>query len=82
MIMGLPVIATDWNLNSELIDNNKTGLIIEPNNIIALQNAIKTFVNNPIDIKNMKKQIIKKASLLHAENVLKKLEDHLNLKNF
>lgn len=82
MIMGLPVIATDWNLNSELIDNNKTGLIIEPNNIIALQNAIKTFVNNPIDIKIMKNQIIKKASLLHAENVLKKLEDHLNLKNF
>ena len=81
MIMGLPVIATDWSLNSELVDDNETGLIIEPNNINALQDAIKNFVNNPIDLKIMKKRIIKKAALFHTDNVLKKLEDHLNLKN-
>lgn len=81
MIMGLPVIATDWNLNSELVDDNKTGLIIEPNNIDALQDAIKTFVNNPLDLEIMKKRILKKASLFHADNVLKKLENHLNSHN-
>jgi len=78
MVMGLPVIATDWSLNSELVDDNKTGLIIEPNNIKALQDAMETFVNNPIDLKIMKKRIIKKASLFHADNVLKKLENHLH----
>jgi glycosyltransferase involved in cell wall biosynthesis len=77
MIMGLPVIATDWNLNSEIVDDNKTGLIIEPNNIDALQDAIKTFVNNPLDLEIMKKRIIKKASLFHVNNVLEKLENHL-----
>jgi glycosyltransferase involved in cell wall biosynthesis len=77
MIMGLPVIATDWNLNSEIIDNNKIGFIIEPNNSVALQDAIKKFINNPIDLKRMKKQIIKKASLFHSDEVLKKLEKHI-----
>lgn len=40
-IAGLPVIASNWNMNSEIITDGKNGLIIETNNVEALSDAMK-----------------------------------------
>ena len=39
-IAGLPVIATDWNMNTEIIKEGENGFIIPPNNIRALMNKM------------------------------------------
>ena len=37
---GLPVIASDWNMNREVVVDGKTGTIIPPNDVKALSDAI------------------------------------------
>lgn len=43
----IPVIATNVGGNPELITQNKTGVLIPPNNPKAMSNAILNLVNNP-----------------------------------
>jgi len=47
MAVGLPVIATRVGGNSELVDHGKTGLLVSPQNICALEEAINTYFSNP-----------------------------------
>lgn len=44
----LPVIITNSAASSELIENGKTGFIIQKNNTLQLQNALTMFLNNSI----------------------------------
>lgn len=46
-IAGVPVIATNVGGIPEIIQSNKTGLLVEPENAKALENAIKTLFQNP-----------------------------------
>lgn len=46
MSMKVPVIATNIGGNAEVIENNETGILVELNNVIALKNAIKLFMNS------------------------------------
>ncbi len=39
-ISGLPVIATDWNMNSEIVSNEKTGLMINIHDEKALADSM------------------------------------------
>jgi glycosyltransferase involved in cell wall biosynthesis len=45
-LAGLPVVATDAGSNSEVIENNKTG-IISTKNIIDLSSALKSIFADP-----------------------------------
>ncbi len=47
MAAGKPVIATDVGGNSELVEHNKTGLLIEKENITQLKDAILFLINHP-----------------------------------
>ena len=46
MATGKPVIATDVGGISEIITNNDSGLLIEPNNSMQLAAAISTVLQN------------------------------------
>jgi glycosyltransferase involved in cell wall biosynthesis len=46
-IAGLPVIATDWSLNGEIIHHGKTGWIVPNRNIEALADAMEQVIRNP-----------------------------------
>ena len=70
MIMGIPVIATDWNYNAEFIRNNIDGLIIPPNDISALTNAIKFIIQNPTKANEMSNNIRTKSKEFSVEKVL------------
>lgn len=50
---GLPVIATDWNCNAEIIKNGSNGILYVPERKDSLQCAIEQFIehNNADDIK-------------------------------
>ena len=45
-ISGLPIIASDWNLNSELIVDFKNGILVKPNSSVELTNAMSYLINN------------------------------------
>jgi len=41
--LGLPVITTNWKAIPEIVENRKTGLLIEPRSTAALVDAMKSF---------------------------------------
>ena len=43
---GLPIIATDVGGNTEVIENKKTGIIVPPQNHVALADAITNLMQN------------------------------------
>ena len=77
MIMGIPVIATDWNMNKETIENNKSGLIVDPGNHQQLDNAIWFFINHPIEAHSMSQYIQSQAYSYHVDQILNKFVSYL-----
>ena len=58
---GVPVIATNWNCNSEIIDNGINGIIYPARNIENLINAIKNIIGQKERMLVMKRNAIGKA---------------------
>lgn len=77
MASGLPVIGTDVGGVSEVIENEKNGFLIEPNNAIALQEAIEKIYKMDEDIMNSfcfrSRQIVEK--LFNEDVMLRQTED-------
>lgn len=47
MATALPVVATNVGGTPEILDDGKTGVLVEPKNISAMASAIKNYVDNP-----------------------------------
>lgn len=75
-IAGLPIIASDWNLNKEIIEDGVTGLIIKSQSISSLSNAILSVLDGNININKMSINCQEKAKQYKIENVLN--DDLLN----
>lgn len=72
-ISGLPVIASNWNLNSELIYHNQNGLLIKPNSTKELSDSIIYFIRNKKKIREMAIRSKNRAINFHTNNILKDL---------
>ncbi|MCR2046970.1 glycosyltransferase [Acetatifactor muris] len=46
MMAGLPVLCTDFELWKPIVEGNKCGICVNPNNIDQIRDAIRYFVNN------------------------------------
>ena len=44
---GLPVVAAKWGGVPELVEHEKSGLLVEPRSVTALQSAIKRLLEDP-----------------------------------
>jgi glycosyltransferase involved in cell wall biosynthesis len=73
-IAGLPVIASDWHMNSEVIENGVSGIIIPPKDEFELSMAMKTVIDNPQLLNEMSLNVRKKARDYHIDNVWEKIE--------
>lgn len=69
-IAGVPIIATDWNLNTEVIENDVTGIIIPSHNYEALCEAMKKVITGETELVSMKKNCIKYVQQYDFRNVL------------
>lgn len=49
-IAGLPIIASDWNLNTEVIEDGKTGVIIPVKDANALSEAMRNVITGETDL--------------------------------
>lgn len=67
---GLPIIATDWNLNREVIVENSTGVIIPIHNSDALAESMMRFMHGELNLTYMKQQCVTHVMQYDICNVL------------
>lgn len=67
---GIPVIASDWKYNSELIENMKTGLVYSTSEFNTLEDSIDWMINNVDKVKEMKYNCLYESKKFRPENVI------------
>jgi glycosyltransferase involved in cell wall biosynthesis len=76
-ISSLPVIASDWHINSEFIKNNENGFLVASNSYTELAKAMIVVLDDPAILVDMSKKSGQKAMLYSLDEVWAKLEDLL-----
>lgn len=69
-VAGLPVIASDWNLNSDVVVDKETGWIIPTLNTNELANRMIFAIEHPGTIKQFSENSMKLAMCYDSRNVL------------
>lgn len=69
-ISGLPVIATDWHYNSEVVRDGETGFIIPPKDEDALYEKMKWVISNRNIIESYRSNCIEEAKKYDRNAVL------------
>jgi glycosyltransferase involved in cell wall biosynthesis len=75
---GIPVIATDWQYNSEIINNKKDGLIYNHKKLEQLRKILISIYSDPSIINNMKRNCLNRAYEYLPEVVIKDFIKHLD----
>lgn len=52
-VSGLPVIATNWSLNADIIKDGRTGIILKENSVESLVQAMMDIIENPKMVESM-----------------------------
>lgn len=75
---GVPVIASDWKYNREVISNEKNGLIFKTRDIEELETILYKIYQKSYDIEAMKKNCLKEAKKYIPDQAIKKLIKYIN----
>ena len=67
---GLPIIATDWNLNKEVVEDGVTGFIIPVHDSQALADCMLKFIREEVDLMSMKQRCVDYIQQYDVKNVL------------
>lgn len=70
---GVPVIASDWHYNKEIVDDGIDGFIVSVNNVDELASKIEWCLKNQDVIRKMKEKCLLKARNFLPEYVMKPL---------
>ena len=76
---GLPVIASDWRYNTELIEDKQEGYIVKTNDVQALTLKLIEIYYEPEQISEMKRKCLKKAWRFHPDIVVKEFLTHVGV---
>lgn len=68
---GLPVIATDWNCNGEIIENQLNGILYPNNELRDLKESIKWLIKNKERITQIKEYCIESAKKYQPDVYIK-----------
>lgn len=74
---GLPVIATDWNCNAEIVENGVTGLLYPSREHKDLEAAIRWCIGNPDSVWEMKKNCVRVAQSYQPDRFIKQIMDEI-----
>jgi glycosyltransferase involved in cell wall biosynthesis len=69
-IAGLPIIASDWNMNREVIEDGKTGFIIPVHDSEALADYMKKFIYKEIELLPMRRYCVEYVKQYDYRNVI------------
>lgn len=67
---GLPIIASDWHMNTEVVVDGKTGYIIPTKDCNALSQKMELFVNGQVDLLEMKQYSVRHIQQFDYKNVI------------
>ncbi len=70
---GLPVIATDWNCNGEIVEDMVNGILYPNGRFSNLKEAVDWMVKNPAAAAEMKKQCVKSAQRYQPDAYVEKI---------
>jgi glycosyltransferase involved in cell wall biosynthesis len=76
-ICGLPVVASNWNMNTEIIDHQVTGYIVPPKDHIALAEAMIWCIENPQKMKEISRNCYREAYKYDTHAVLGKVMEDI-----
>lgn len=74
---GLPIVASDWKYNREIVVEGKTGILFPAGDIDSFEKKLQWLMDNSILWNNMKINCLKKAEEYLPENVLSVLVHNL-----
>ena len=69
-ISSLPIIASDWNLNKDVVEDGQTGWIIPSHNVEALTERMKYVIDHPAEVQRMSIICRKRAAQFDSRIVL------------
>jgi len=70
-IAGLPIVASDWKYNAQLVEHEKTGLIIKPKSSDSLVDALDRLIRNPDTFAELSQNAIQESYNYHAETLIR-----------
>lgn len=79
MIAGIPVIASDWQDNAEVVEHGRTGWLCTARDVDALARAVRWSVEHPEEVMRMKHEAAAGADAFHVDEVLPPLLRQLGL---
>lgn len=74
---GIPVLSAKWESYSDVVDENKSGVGYEFNNVKSLKNKLLYCVNNPKIVNEMKEYCLFKSKEFTIEQAMKILFSEL-----
>ena len=72
-ISGVPVLASNWKYNSEIVEENKTGKLFISQDLTDLVDKLRFLIENPKLIYQMKKNCLEEAKKYDADLVIDSL---------
>lgn len=69
-IASVPIIASDWNMNKDVVDVDKTGWLIPAKDVVALASKMEYVISNPSVINEMASYCKQKALTYDINNVV------------
>jgi glycosyltransferase involved in cell wall biosynthesis len=70
-IAGVPVLASDWKYNSELIEPGRTGALCKARSTDDLTDVLRRYVEAPQVLMDMRQHCIDQAQKYHVDHALK-----------
>lgn len=72
-IAGVPVVASDWKYNREIVDEGRTGVLCRARSVEDIVTQVETFIVNPARVMEMRWHCLEKAQSYHVEQMVQRL---------
>ena len=76
-VAGLPVIATDWNMNTEIIEEEVNGFLIEPNSSNGLADKMQHVMQNREELGKISENNLARAKDYHIDKIWPQIMSHV-----
>ena len=67
---AVPIIASDWSMNAEVVKDGQTGIIIPTHDTAALAAAMKQIIEGEVDVEQLRKNALAEAQRFDVKNVI------------
>ena len=68
---GVPIIASDWKYNAEIIKNGETGYLFPVQNLVEFETVLSKTALHPQSLLSMKQDCLQDAENFSPKNVIK-----------